>query len=136
MIDLTSDELKYTPSQTMDHQQRATVAFLCGNLTDKSGRRFASVYDYSTGTYVSCNFVNNSGNVSIYDYRRGCYLSGRMPSFYDYGLSSYISLTEINNNTYNIYDYHTGSYITVTCQSQLISIYDYSESRTFQYQIL
>lgn len=119
----------------MDHQQRATLAFLCGSLTNIPGRRFSSVYDYSMSTYVSCNYVNNNGNVSVYDYRRGCYLSGRIPSFYDYGLSSYISLTKINNNTYNIYDYYTGSYLTAICQSQLISIYDYSESRTFQYLI-
>ena len=119
----------------MDHQQRAIVAFLCGNLSKKSGCRFSSVYDSSSGVHVSCNYVNNGGNISVYDYRRGCYLSGRMPYFYDCGMSSYISLTKINSNTYNIYDYNTGSYITVSCQSQVISIYDYSIGRTFQYHI-
>lgn len=119
----------------MDSQQRATVAYLCGCLSEKSKRRFTSVYDYTTSAYVSCNYVNNGGNISVYDYRRGCYLTGRTPSFYDYGMSSYISLTQINNNSYNIYDYKTGSYIIVTCQSHLISIYDYSVGRTFQYQI-
>ena len=119
----------------MDSHQRATVAFLCGNMSQTSGRRYSSVYDYSAGIYVSCNYVNNEGNISVYDYRRGCYLSGRMPSFYDYGLSSYISLTKINTNTYNIYDYHTGSYITVSCHSQIINVFDYSIGRTFQYQI-
>ena len=119
----------------MDNQQRATVAFLCGCLHNKSGRRYYGVYDYSTGTHVACNYVNNSGNVTVYDYRRGCYLTGRTPSFYDYGLLSYISLTIINSCTYSIYDYHTGSYITVSCQSQIITIYDYSVGRAFQYQI-
>ena len=119
----------------MDNQQRATVAFMCGNLSQKSGCHYSRIYDYSAHIYVSFNYVNNGGNISVYDYRRGCYLSGRMPSFYDYGLSSYISLTKINNNTYNLYDYHTGSYITVSCQSHLISIYDYSIGQTFRYQI-
>ncbi len=119
----------------MDSHQQATVAFLCGNMSQKSGHRYSSVYDISAGIYVSCNYVNNEGNISVYDYRRGCYLSGRMPSFYDYGVSNYISLTKISENTYNIYDYNTGSYISVSCQSQLIVIYDYSIGRSFQYQI-
>lgn len=119
----------------MDNQQRATVAFLCACLQNKSRRRYYSVYDCSTGTHVACNYVINSGNVSVYDYRRGCYLTGRAPSFYDYGLSSYITLTNVNSSTYHIYDYHTGNYIMVSCQLQIITIYDYSVGRTFQYQI-
>lgn len=118
----------------MDSNQRATVAFLCGCLKNDS-KRFTSVYDYTQGTYVSCSYSNSGGNISIYDYRRSCYLTGRSSSFFDYGVSQYLAVNRINDNLFSVYDYHSSSYCSITCNGQFISLYDYSEGKYFSYYI-
>lgn len=119
----------------MDNSQRATVAFLCGCLSNQSGRQFNGVFDYSQGNYIACNYVNSSGSISVFDYQRGCYLSGRFPSFFDYGVSQYLSFTKLNNNSFSVFDYNTGNYITANCNGHSINIYDYSISQFFYYQV-
>ena len=119
----------------MENLQRATVAFLCGCLQSKDGIAHSSIYDYSQGTHVSCSYTNNGGNVSIFDYRRRCFLTGRYPSFYDYGVSQYISLTRVNDNLYNVFDYHTSSYMSVTCHGEQMSVFDYEKGQYFSYRL-
>lgn len=119
----------------MDRGQRATVAFLCGCLYNKSGRRYTNVYDYSDRAFVACNYVNNGGSISVYDYRRGCYLTGSMPSFFDYGVSQYISINRVGDNMFNVYDYHSNKYVSVTCNGQSIALFDYSVGQYFSYSI-
>lgn len=119
----------------MDNNRRTAVAFLCGCLHNNGGRRFTYIYDYSTNQHISYNFSNNGGNITIYDYNRGCYLTGRFPSFFDYGVSQYISITKVNNNTFSIYDYYSMNYITVTCNGQSIIIYDYTNGQHFTFSI-
>ncbi len=119
----------------MENSQRATVAFLCGCLQSKDGIAHSSIYDYSQGTHVSCSYTNNGGNVSIFDYRRRCFLTGRYPSFYDYGVSQYISLTRVNDNLYNVFDYHTSSYMSVTCHGEQMSVFDYEKGQYFSYRL-
>ena len=123
-------------SKVMQSNQRATVAFLCGCINNQGAHRFTGIYDYSTSTNIACNYVKNGGNISVYDYRRGCYLSGNFPSFYDYGLSSYISITKTGSNAFSIYDYNSGNYAMITCNFPKVALYDYSEGRTYSYQIL
>ncbi len=119
----------------MDNSQRATVAFLCGCLSNLDGRKFNGVFDYSQGNNIACNYVNNFGCISVFDYQRGCYLSGRFPSFFDYGVSQSLSFTKINNNSFNIFDYNTGNYLTADCNGQSINIYDFSIRQPFYYQV-
>ena len=119
----------------MDNRQRATIAFLCGCISANSGQRYTSIYDYSSHSFVSYNYTKNGDNISIYDYRRGCYLSGRYPSFYDYGIGKYISLNRNGSNSYSVYDYNIGHYLNVTCNGNTISVFDYSVGQYFNYQI-
>lgn len=119
----------------MDNYQRATVAFLCGCINYQGAQRFTDIFDYSTSTHIACNYVNNGGNISVYDYRRGCYLSGNFPSFYDYGLSRYISITKTGSNLFSVYDYNSGNYVSINCNHHAVFLYDYSVGRTYSYQI-
>lgn len=119
----------------MENSRRATVAFLCGCLQDMNGSIHSSIYDYSQGDHISYSYTNNGGNVSIFDYKRNCYLTGRYPSFYDYGVSQYVSLTKVSDNLYNVFDYHTSSYMSATCYGNQISVFDYEKGQYFSYQL-
>jgi hypothetical protein len=119
----------------MDSKQRVAVAFLCGCLSNSSSQQYSRVYDYSTGVSSPFSIVNNGGNISIYDYSRRCYLTGREPSFFDYGVSHYISVNRVGDNLFSVFDYNSSSYCSVTCNSQSISIYDYSVGRYFSFSI-
>lgn len=119
----------------MDSNQRLTVAFLCGCLHNKNGRMFTNIYNCSTGQRSNYSYTNNGGNISIYDYNRNCYLTGRFPSFFDYGVSQYVSITKVNDNMFGVYDYHSRYYLTVTCNGQKITIFDYAVSQYFTFNI-
>ena len=120
----------------MENSQRTTVAFLCGCLHDKNNSIHSGIYDNAQGAvYVACSYVNNGGNVSIFDYRRNCFLTGHYPSFFDYGVSQYVSLTRVNDNLYNVFDYHTSSYMSVTCHGKQVSVFDYEKGLYFSYQL-
>lgn len=119
----------------MDNPQRATLAFLCGCLNSRRVNVHSGIYDYEQQRHYPCSFSNNSGNVSVYDYHRRCYLTGIIPSFYDYGVSQYITLTKANDNMYSVYDYHSQSYLSVTCRGDEVTVYDYSKGRYFNYQL-
>lgn len=119
----------------MEHAQRATIAFLCGCLHDKDSSVHSGLHDYMRGVNVAFSYVNNGGNVSIFDYGRKCYLTGRCPSFYDYGALQYVSLTMVNDNQFSVFDYHTSAYMSVTCHGKQVSVFDYEKGQYFNYQL-
>lgn len=120
----------------MDNPQRATIAFLCGCLNNvQAAVHNSSVYDYAQKSYVQCSFNNSGGNVSIFDYGRRCYLTGRLPSFYDYGVSQYISLNKVGGNAFSVFDYHTRSYLSVTCHGNTVIIFDYTKGQYYNYTL-
>lgn len=119
----------------METAQRATVAFLCGYLNDRSGSSHSGIYDFAQGIFVPCSYTNIGGNVSVFDYKRSCYLSGRFPSFYDYGVYQYVSITQINDNLYNVFDFNTSLNLSVTCRGGHITVFDYQKGQYFNYQL-
>lgn len=120
----------------MENPQRATIAFLCGCLNNvQIAVRYNSVYDYAQSAYVQCSFSNNGGSVSIFDYKRHCYLTGRFPSFYDYGVSQYITLSKVGGNAFSIFDYLSQSYLSVNCHGNTVTIFDYSRGQYFNYTL-
>lgn len=119
----------------MDNSQRVTIAFLCGCISARDGGKYTTIYDMGMHCRVSFNYTKNGDSISIYDYRRGCYLSGSVPSFYDYGVGKYISLNQNGLNSYSVYDYNMGHYLNVLCNGNTISVYDYSVSQFFTYLI-
>lgn len=119
----------------MENPQRATVAFLCGYLNNRTHKVYNGIYDNTCGCYVLCNLTNNGGSISVFDHNRKCFLTGRFPSFYDYGVSQYINLTRVNDNMFSVFDYHTCSYLSLTCQGASVTVFDYSIGRYFNYQL-
>ena len=73
----------------MKSDSRACVAYIAAGLC---GTNSSFVYDYSKAKYKNISGDIQSSNVSIYDYDRGCYISGSPTNLYDYGNNSHIQL--------------------------------------------
>ena len=116
----------------MNANSRACVACIAAAIA--SGSTPQSVYDYSQGKYIPISGSATTSSVNIFDYARGCYISGTSTSFYDYGTESYISLS-VNGNQFQGYDYDKGYSYKGTISNGSVSIYDYGESTYFQYRV-
>lgn len=119
----------------MENPQRAALAFLCGCIHNGLRTRHNGIHDYADGSFAQFSFNNNGGSVTVFDFQRSCYLTGRFPSFYDYGVSAYITLTKLNDNMFNVFDYHTSSYLSVTCNGTTVTVFDYANGNYFNYQL-
>ena len=120
----------------MDNPQRATVAFLCGCLHSSQKKIMHNgVQDYARGIFVPCSFTNQGGHISVFDHQRSCYLSGFSQSFFDYGFSQYITLIKVNDNLFSVYDFKTNTYLSVTCNGDAVTIFDYATSKYYNYQL-
>ena len=111
------------------------MAFLCGYLANKGRNAWNCVNDHTQNQTIVCSFSCKAGFITIFDLLRNCYLTGRYPSFYDYGVSQYIYLTKMGSNMFKVFDYATGTFLSVTCTENLVSIYDYSKGRYFNYSL-
>ena len=116
----------------MNANSRACVACIAAAIASGSTPR--SVYDYSQQKHISISGSATTSSVNIYDYDRGCYISGNSNSFYDYGTGSYVSL-KVNGNQFQGYDYDEGHSYEGEISNKSVSIYDYGESTYFQYKV-
>lgn len=115
----------------MHPNTRALVAAVAARLV-AGGGNVGAVYDYSQSRYVQASGSANSGDVSLYDYDRGCHLSGSGSSLYDYGRGCHVSL-QVAGTNFSGYDYGDGHHFSGTVSGNLISIYDHGESSYFNY---
>lgn len=115
----------------MKQNSRACIAYIAACLNGASG---SYVYDFFQSKYISIGGVVNSTNVNIYDYERGCYISGPPRNLYDYGNGAHIQLI-MNGPQFRGYDYDTGNHYSGDISGNSISIYDYENSTYFDYRI-
>ncbi len=115
----------------MNSNSRACVAYIAANLC---GANASSVYDYSRSKTISISGSVDSNNVHIYDYDRGCHVSGSPNNLYDYGNKRYITLT-MHNSKFSGYDYHTRSHYSGRVNGNSVSIYDYETSSYYSYRV-
>lgn len=116
----------------MNANARGCVAYVVGRAI--GGRGDACVYDYDQSAYLTIRGSVEGNQVNIYDYDRGCYLSGTFGNLYDYGRSAYISL-EVNGNGFSGYDHAEGHHFSGTVNGGVISLYDFGLSRRFGYSM-
>ena len=115
----------------MNTETRRAVALIAGALA--TGRRPASIYDYSRGSYT--NFTGTVGaRVAVYDYDAGCHISGTLPRIYHYGSGAHLSLN-VSSDRFKGYDYGTGSHFTGTIRGRGVSLFDYSVGAYFNFRV-
>lgn len=82
----------------MVSEQRASIAAICA-MAVNGGGHYSRVFDYSRSSYVPLSiYCNLPLNITIFDYKRSCYVQGNLSSVFDYGTRAYISLN-VNGNT-------------------------------------
>lgn len=110
----------------MKQEQRASIALICGAISHN--QRFRSVFDYSKSRY--CTFsINNfqSNNISVFDYDRGCYISGFLPNIFDYSTGNYVHIDR-RGNKFHGYDYASCCYFIATVNGKNILFFDYEDN--------
>lgn len=111
----------------MKENQRAAIAAVAVALTNNC--TISSVYSYELATYITLSVKVTSDSVSIYDYSRMCSISGNSNgqgkfNLYDYGTFGYMTIS-INAGKIDGYDYVSGWHFSGTVRNNLVSIYDY-----------
>ena len=76
--------------------------------------------------------IGGNARYNIYDYSRGGYIQGSLDQVYDYVSGSYISL-HVNGNTFNGYDYERGFYFNGQISNGGISFFDYEMALYYNY---
>jgi hypothetical protein len=115
----------------MPPNTRALIAGAVARLV-AGGGDVGAVYDYARSRHIQVSGSAHVGNISLYDYDRGCHFSGSDTSLYDYGRGCHVSL-QIDGNSFSGYDFGTSHHFSGTVNDNAISFYDYGESSFFNY---
>ncbi len=116
----------------MQHHSRVVVALVAGSLA--RGKRVSSVFDYANSRSVSFSGEVTERRVSVYDYSRGCYISGTPTNLFDYGDSSYLNF-KMRERNFNGFDYKTASHFSGRVTGGSVSLFDYSVSKHFNFSV-
>lgn len=117
----------------MEDYKRVCVVALIASIS--CHRNVSSVYDFGKGQYFMYSTNMSGSSISVYDYSREGYMQGNIDQVYDYISGSYISL-QVNGQTFNGYDFERGFYFNGQIGNGVISFFDYEMSLTFNYSFL
>ena len=115
----------------MNSGTRACIAYIAAEL---NGSNSSSVFDYEQSKYINISGDVNSTNVNIFDYGRGCYVTGSPSNLFDYGVGAYIQLN-ISGSQFSGFDYHSGNHFNGSVSNNSVSIYDYETSSYYNYSV-
>lgn len=93
------------------------------------GRTYDAEY---VASYYQFSGDVSPSSVNVYDYDRGCFIGGDLPSLYDYGEGSFVEF-KANGNRVDGYDYGSGSFYEATVDAREVSIYDYGAGAYFSF---
>lgn len=119
----------------MIKEQRAAIAAIVIAISKKN--IIQSVYSYEQGKHVTLSGKADTKTINLYDYDRGCHVSGNASqnynySLYDYGVSAHISLV-IKGTKFDGYDYKSSKHFSGTVNGSSVSIYDYETGAYYQF---
>jgi hypothetical protein len=118
-----------------DHTRRA-VAYIAAI---ESGRRAATLFDYSEGRYFNFGGTFHANGLNVFDYESRCYISGTARSLFHYGNGRHITFNQEpqhfnpDRQQFSGFDYDTGSHFSGTVAGSQITLYDYENGRYYSY---
>lgn len=115
----------------MNSNTRSCIAFIAACLSGANG---SSIYDYSQSKHISISGNVDKNNVNIYDYERGCHVTGVPGNLYDYGNGAHVQLN-MNGSQFSGFDYHTSSHFSGSINGNSVSFYDHETSSHYNYGI-
>jgi hypothetical protein len=111
---------------------RRTIAYVAGRAI--SGRQSSSVYDYDASGHFNFTGTVSADRANVYDFARGCHVSGTLTSLYDYGTGASVQL-HVNGQRFSGYDYSSGSHFSGRVAGQSVSLYDYETGSPYSYSV-
>jgi hypothetical protein len=114
----------------MENYKRVCVAAIAAAIVNS--QNISSVYDYDSGQnlFFSTNKIGNE--ISVYDYSRRGYMQGSNEQVYDYVTGSYISI-HIKGNSFKGFDYERGNYFDGQIDKRNVSFFDYESAQYYNY---
>ncbi len=120
----------------MKENTRACVAYIAGCFI--SNKKTSSVYDQSRSKHFNINGSVESETVNIYDYERGCYVTGGASGadfkLLDHGNGKPITIT-FDKDKFAGYDEDSSTHFRGMVNGGLVSVFDYGESNWFRYNV-
>lgn len=109
---------------------RHGVAYIAQRVVN--GVDLSAIYDYDSGAYYQFSGDTTAPRIDIYDYSRGCFIGGDLPSLYDYGEGNFIDF-KLSGGKVDGYDYGSSSFFEATVSGKEVSVYDYDAGAYFSY---
>jgi hypothetical protein len=113
------------------HLRRA-IAYVAQRVA--SGDEARTVYDYDAARHIAFTGDVSKKHVDVYDYDRGAYVGGDLPSLYDYGDGHFVGL-DVTNNEFSGYDFGSGAHYNGTVKGDAVSLYDYETGQFHAYRV-
>lgn len=117
----------------MEANKRACFALVAATLVNL--KQYNGVYAYDLSKHIDISSSNvNTNSPHFYDHNRGAAISGDRQSMYDYATGTHVSVS-INGNNVDCYDYESGRYINFTVNGSDVSAYDYETSAHYNFNV-
>jgi hypothetical protein len=115
---------------------RCPVAYIAARLI--SGLSADVLYDYARSVAFAFNGTANTDGVSVFDSTAKCHIGGRCNHgiyfLFHFGEGVHINL-EIDGGKFKGFDYQSHSDFSGTVAGKRISLYDWGESKWFNYPL-
>lgn len=120
----------------MKDSVRCPVAYIAARLI--SGASADVLYDYSRSVAFAYSGTANPDGVSVFDSTARCYIGGKCVNgiylLFHFGEDAHINL-EIDGGKFKGFDYKSHSYFSGSVTGKGISLYDWGESKWFNYSL-
>jgi hypothetical protein len=115
---------------------RCPVAYIAARLI--SGSSAGVLYDYSRSVAFAFSGTANTDGVSVFDSTAKCHIGGKCNNgiylLFHFGEEAHINL-EIDGSKFKGFDNKSHSYFSGTVAGKSISLYDWGESKWFNYSL-
>lgn len=120
----------------MKENTRACIAYIAGCLI--SNKSVSSIYDQTQSKHFNINGTVSLEMVNIYDYDRGCYITGGGGgveiNLLDHGNGKPLNIT-FHKNEFKGYDEDSASNFSGMVNGSLVSVFEYGGSNWFRYNV-
>lgn len=118
----------------MTDEKRRCLAYLYASII-RPTKTYRNVYDSDTGQYYFFNATRKTNqSIMVFDYSRGGYMGGNLPNIYDYNSGSYISINQIGPNI-QCFDYERGHHIRGKMTASVVTLFDYETGSYHKYKV-
>lgn len=109
----------------LDQATRALVAAIAGRaITRASGNH---IYDHGLGAHRCIGGQVEYPTVRVYDFDRGCHITGTLPSLYDFGRSAHLRLN-LEGDGFRGYDFASSAHFNGRVSGKRVTLYDFGSS--------